>query len=184
MKNRSVRRIACSGILAAVYAALTMALGFISYGPFQFRVAEALCVLPFFFPFSAWGLVIGCLLANLISAYGVLDVVFGTLATALCCLAVIALGRGDKRSWIRCILACLMPVVFNAVIVGALIAYFETDCIFTGPFWPAFWTNAFSVGFGELAVLFVLGLPLMRWLPNSRIYEILSEKLDREEKTA
>ena len=174
MRKFTTRRLVFTAVLAAVYAALTMALGFISYGPFQFRVAEALCVLPFFFPFTAWGLVIGCLLANLISTYGALDIIFGTLATVLCCLAVIALGRGDKRSWIRCILACLMPVLFNAVIVGALIAYFETDSLFTGAFWPAFWTNAFSVGFGELVVLFVLGLPLMRWLPKSKFYSRLA----------
>ena len=66
MKNLSVRRLAFTGLLAAVYAALTMGLGFMSYGQLQFRVAEALCILPFFFPFASWGLFIGCLLANIL----------------------------------------------------------------------------------------------------------------------
>ena len=53
-------------LLAAVYAALTIGLGFMSYNAVQYRIAEALCILPFFFPFSAWGLFVGCFLANLI----------------------------------------------------------------------------------------------------------------------
>ena len=156
MRNKSIRSLAMLAVLAAVYAALTMALGFMSYGPVQFRVAEALCILPFFFPGATWGLVAGCLIANLLSAYGVLDVVFGTLATLLACLATAAFGRGDKRSWASCILGCLMPVVFNAVIVGALIAYFETDSFLAGAFWPAFGFNALTVGGGELVVMLVL----------------------------
>ena len=170
MKNVNIHRIALIAMLAAVYAALTMGLAFMSYQSVQFRVAEALCVLPFFFPYTTWGLVLGCILANLLSAYGVLDVVFGTLATLLACLATVGFGKINRTSWGTQIGACLMPVVFNALIVGALIAYFETDSLFTGAFWPAFGMNALSVGFGELVVLFVLGLPLLRWLPRSKVY--------------
>lgn len=170
MKTFTTRRLAMTALLAAVYAALTMGLAFMSYGSVQFRVAEALCVLPFFFPWTTWGLVAGCLIANLISAYGVVDVVFGTLATLLSCLAVAALGRGDKRSWVNCILACLMPVVFNAVIVGAIIAYATASELYSAPFWLIFLGNALSVGFGEAVVMSVLGLPLLRWLPQSRFY--------------
>ena len=104
-KNRnSVRRLAFCALVAAVYAALTMALGFMSYNGIQFRVAEALCVLPFFFPSSAWGLFIGCVIANLLSPAGPLDVVFGSLATLLCCLGAAALGKGEKTGLWRKIL--------------------------------------------------------------------------------
>ena len=105
MKNRnSTARLAFSALVAAVYAALTMALAFMSYNGLQFRVAEALCVLPFFFPAATWGLFIGCIIANLLSPAGPLDVVFGSLATLLCCLSIQALGRGGHYgSWWRCI---------------------------------------------------------------------------------
>ena len=175
MQNKSIRRLALLALIAAVYAVLTMSLGFMSYGPVQFRVAEALCVLPFLFPYTTWGLVAGCLLANLLSAYGPLDVVFGTLATLLACLAAAALGLKNRDSLSRSILACLMPVVFNAVIVGALIAFFETDAFLSGAFWPAFGMNALSVGFGELVVMLLLGLPLLRWLPRSQFLSRLRE---------
>ena len=81
-----------------------------------------------------------------------------------------ALGRGDRRSWPNCILACAMPVLYNAVIVGAVIAWAETNQLFAGAFWPAFGFNALTVGFGEAVVLYALGLPLLRKLPESQLY--------------
>ena len=178
MNRISVRRLALLGLIAAVYAALTLGLAPISYGPLQFRISEALCVLPFFFPGCAWALFGGCLLANLLSQYGVLDVVFGSLATLLAGLCTAAIGRGgDRGSWLRCIAACLMPVIFNAVIIGAVIAYATADPSWSAPFWLIFLGDAASVGFGELVVLYVLGLPLTRWLPKSGFYGWLKERL-------
>lgn len=173
MGVRSVRHLVVPALIAAIYAALTMGLSFMSYGPVQFRVAEALCVLPFFLPWTVWGVTLGCLLSNLISAYGPADVVLGTLATLLTCLAVAALGRGNRKSWLRCILACLMPVLFNAVIVGAMIAWFEVGGFGGAAFWTAFAVNGAFVGLGELVVMFVLGLPLMRVLPRSDLIQRL-----------
>ena len=172
-KHLTVRRLTMTALLAAVYAALTMGLGFLSYESVQFRVAEALCVLPFFFPWTVWGLFTGCGIANLLSPAGMLDVVFGSLATLLSCLAVAALGRGDKRRWVNCILACLMPVLFNAVIVGAVITFALTAPSAPSPVWLIFLVNALSVGAGEAVVLFALGLPLLRFLPDSRVFPLL-----------
>lgn len=178
MKGIPVRRLALLGLIAAAYAALTLGLAPISYGPLQFRISEALCVLPYFFPPSAWALFAGCLLANLLSQYGVLDVVFGSLATLLAGLCAAAIGRGgDRRSWPRCVAACLTPVIFNAVIVGAVIAYAAADPSWSAPFWLVFLSDAASVGLGELAVLFVLGLPLTRALPKSGFYVWLEERM-------
>lgn len=48
-----------------MYAALTMALTFSSFGVVQFRVAEMLTILPIFTPAAIPGLAVGCLVANL-----------------------------------------------------------------------------------------------------------------------
>lgn len=53
LATKSMTRIA---LFAAVYAALTIALAPISYGPVQFRVSEAMTVLPALFPEAAPGL--------------------------------------------------------------------------------------------------------------------------------
>ena len=175
-KQNSVHRLAFSALVAAVYAALTMALGFMSYAGVQYRVAEALCVLPFFFPAATWGLFVGCVISNLLSPAGPLDVVFGSLATLLCCLSVQALGRGGHYgSWWRCIAACLCPVVYNAVIVGAVLAFTIAEPGMG--FGAAFAIFGAQVGFGELVVMAVLGLPLIRKIPHMKLYSLLRERL-------
>ena len=70
-------------VIAALYAALTLALYPISFGAVQFRVSEALTLLPVLMPRGDTGAVCGMLLANLIGSATVWDVVFGSLATLM-----------------------------------------------------------------------------------------------------
>ena len=83
MRKFTTRDLTLAAVVAALYAALTMLLPGPSYGYTQLRIAEALTVLPFLFPATAPGLIVGCLIANLLSPYGPIDIVCGTFATAL-----------------------------------------------------------------------------------------------------
>ena len=115
----TTRKLTAAAVTGAAYAALTMLLAPISYGAIQYRVSEVLCILPFFIPCTAWGLFAGCAIANLLSAAGIFDVVFGSLATLLAALCTAWLGRGrGAQSWVRCILGALMPVVVNFLFLG------------------------------------------------------------------
>ena len=71
------KQLTLAALTAAAYAVLSYfgSIFGITYGPIQCRFSEALCVLPFFLPETAWGLGVGCLIANLLSPYGVLDIV-------------------------------------------------------------------------------------------------------------
>jgi uncharacterized membrane protein len=171
----STRKIAFAAVIGAAYAALTMLLAPISYGPVQFRIAEVLCILPFFFPFSVWGLFVGCVIANLLSAYGALDIVFGSLATLFAALTTMSLGKTKQTAALSKVLACLPPVVFNALIVGAVIAYGITSVPgSTEAFWPTYTVVGLQVGAGELGVLYVIGLPLLFLLPKTGLFRSLS----------
>ena len=150
----STRRLALAGLVAAIYAAATLILPIPQYMGVQFRVAEALTVLPFLFPEAIPGLAVGCFLANLLGSPYVLDWVFGTLATLL---AALWTARMPNRY-----LAAVPPVVCNALIVGAEIAYFST--LDGAAFLPAFAMNAATVGLGEALVCFILGTLLLRAL--------------------
>ena len=154
MRKITVQQLTRAAIVGALYAALTLlasAFG-IAYGPVQFRLSEALCVLPFLFPETAWGLFAGCWVANLISPYGPLDMVVGSLATLLAALWT----AKCRRKWF----APLPPVVCNGALVGTVLAWQQSGSLQT--FWPAFAANALSVALGEAAVCFVLGLLLLR----------------------
>ena len=82
------KQLTLAALTAAAYAVLSYfgSIFGITYGPIQCRFSEALCVLPFFLPETAWGLGVGCLIANLLSPYGVLDIVVGSAATLLAAL--------------------------------------------------------------------------------------------------
>jgi len=153
----STRRLALAGLVAAVYAAATLILPIPQYMGVQFRVAEAMTVLPFLFPEAVPGLAVGCFLANLLGSPIMLDWVFGTLATLLAALW--------SRRMPNLYLAALPPVVCNAVIVGAEIAWFTVQD--GGAFWPAYGFNALTVGLGELAACCLLGIPLARLLEKT-----------------
>ena len=156
--KRSVRDLTLSAVLAAVYAALTLFLPVPQYGPVQIRFAEALTVLPFFYPAAIPGLFVGCVIANLFSPF-VLDVLFGSMATLLACIWT---GRLNNR-W----LAPLPPVICNAVIVGAEIAWAQVGL--SSAFWSAFALNAATVGAGELLACYVFGSALLSALHRSPV---------------
>lgn len=155
MRKFTTRDLSLAAIIAAVYAVLTLILPIPAFTGIQVRLSEALTVLPFLFPATAPGLVIGCFIANLFSPYA-LDVVFGTAATLIACIMT---QHMPNRY-----LAPLPPVICNAVIVGAEIAWFETG--FASAFWPAYAFNAFTVGFGELLACYILGSVLLAALPR------------------
>jgi len=168
----NVRKIAFAGVVAALYAALTIVVAPISYGPIQFRIAEVLCILPFFFPFTVPGLFIGCVIANLLSPYGLLDIFAGSLASLLAAYCTMQLGRVNRETLVSKALACFPPVIFNALIIGAVIAWAITGG--GAAFWPALLLNGLQVGFGQFVVLYALGLPIMVYLPTTRLFSILN----------
>lgn len=165
--NNKTRVIAASAIIGAAYAVMTIVLAPISYGAIQFRLSEALCVMPFFLPGSAWGLFMGCIIANLMTG-NVFDIVFGSLATLFAGLCTAALGRGKGGLGTQ-LLACFMPVIFNALVVGAVItSAYNGMSIADHP--GVFALNSLQVGAGEAAVMYLVGLPLMRILPGNKAF--------------
>ncbi len=109
--------IAESGIIAALYAALTALTWQFSGSVIQFRLSEALTVLPVLTPAAVPGLAIGCLAADLITACAPLDTVIGTAATLSAALLTRALRKKPYLSVLPPILinASVLPVVFLRV---------------------------------------------------------------------
>lgn len=150
--------LALNGVVAASYAALTLVASALNlaYGPVQFRFSEALTILPFLFPGTWPGLFVGCLLANLLSPYGPLDIILGSLAT----LVAAILTEKTNNRW----LAPLFPVLSNAILVGGMLAWYEVG--FTAQFPPLFAVNALWVGLGEAVVCYILGGLLIKAVPK------------------
>lgn len=163
MKKITIHQVTFCGILAAVYAVLTICTSAISYGPIQFRLAEALCILPYFNPIATIGLTLGCLIANLFSTVSALDIIVGSAATLLACLLV---QRCHKPA-----LAPLPVILCNAILVGAEIAIVSSP----NAFWQGFLLFGAEVGAGELAVTYLLGLPLILLLRKNGLGEQITK---------
>ena len=139
-------------LIAALYTVLTYltSLFGLSSGVIQFRISEALCVLPLFMPEAVMGLFIGCILSNILTGAVFWDVVFGSIATLIAALITRALRcLPEKLKW----LATLPPVISNAVIVPFVLihAYGVTD---------GYFFLLLTVGIGELVCAVGLGTML------------------------
>ena len=160
MQKLNTRQITAAALIGGIYVALSYFGNIfgLTYGPVQFRFSEALTVLPFLNPLATWGLFVGCVLSNILSPYGLLDLIFGSLATLL---AGLLTARCTSR-W----LAPLPPVVCNGILVGGLISYQEVG--FTAAFPGTFLFNCSTVALGELVVCYVLGLPLLALMARTK----------------
>lgn len=186
--NSRTTAIARTGMIAAVYAAATLvallALQGLAWGPVQFRISEAVCVLALLTPNAIPGLTIGCALANLIAlaingtgALGLLDVVFGSLATCLGALWCWKM-RGNPK------IAVLGPVIANALIVPTYLPLLLqgmgfytipfTTIALDGAYIPMYLFGLVATGIGEALVMYALGLPLLAALKRSGVAKRLA----------
>lgn len=150
----SSKYIARAGIIAALYAVITILLAPISYGPVQVRVSEALTVLPYLTPAAIPGLFIGCLLANIYGGLGIYDIIGGSFITLLAAFFTYLLSKTKQP-----ILAPLPPVLLNAFGVSLYLHF-----LFQMPYWL---TVAY-VGIGEVAACYILGYPLLKIILNQK----------------
>ena len=153
MKKLNTRQIALNGVVAGLYAAITILTASFAYGDIQFRIADAMCLLVVLEPSLTVGLTLGCVIANIFSTVSVLDIVVGSAATLIGCLL--------KKTW----LLPLPTILANAVLVGAMLAFVLTP----ETFWLGFALKGAQVAAGEIAVLYVLGVPLYLFMKKENV---------------
>lgn len=169
MPDKPIRRMVEGAMIAALYVALTYfsrLLG-LADGAVQFRLSELLTVLPALTPSAIPGLTVGCLIANLGSPFGVVDIVTGTAATFSAALCTRALR--DVRLRGLPVLAPLPPVLFNGLAVGAVVALMnEVGKLAPSAFtFSAFAASALTAALGEAVVCGAGGYPLLLLLERN-----------------
>lgn len=165
MKNNKVRFITYGALVAALYAALSLVLWSVAFTPIQIRPAEGLMVLPIFFPFSVMGLFVGCIITNIFSPYGILDVICGSSATLLAAILIYLFGKRVENLVYRCIVCPFIAVIVNAAIVGAVLFATQTPegqiYSYMFFFWEIFLSEAISA--------YLIGVPLTIFLQKKII---------------
>lgn len=166
MKNNNVQFLTRTALIAAAYAALTYLFAWMSFDQLQFRVSEILVLFAFIEPKYGLGLVLGCILANIASPLGVIDIVVGSFATFLAIMFIVRIRKILGYNKKALIIASLGPVISNALLVGIELTY-----LFNTPFM----LNAFYVAVGEFVVVTVAGTIVVNSIMNnSNLYERLS----------
>lgn len=143
--NKRDKFVVQAGVIAAIYAVLTIAFAPISYGLFQVRISEALTILPFFTPAAIPGLFIGCIVANFYGGLGPVDFVFGSLATLVAALITYFIRKYKY-------IVPLPAVIVNGIVVGIILNVAAGFPLITSMLW---------VAAGEAVACYALGLPLL-----------------------
>lgn len=162
MKSKiTTKQLVQIAVIAAIYAALTAVFMSVSFTALQLRVSEVMVFLAYFNPLSIIGLTLGCFIANLLmSPTPLLDCVFGTMATLLSVGAISLTSKIFKGSKVGMVVASIWPVLFNAVIVGAMLCFAGIVPLEEGSKVATLVATMGSVGVGEMLVVMVMGIPL------------------------
>lgn len=158
----TTKQLAAIGIVAALYIAVTVGLGAISFGIIQLRIALALSLLVWFNPKLAPAIIIGNAIAGAFSPWGVINIVVGAITPAV-------------FTWLmtKCkslFVASLMPTFIVPLTIG----------------WMIVWVSGMPLGFGSWAAvagplalstfitMSAIGFPLARWFGrNERFVEMI-----------
>lgn len=174
-----------AGIMAGLYLVFTLPFAQIASGMIQFRLAEAMTVLPALVPATIPGVFLGCLLANFFNPQnlGLIDILGGSLTTLLAAGLTYILAKPlrqylklnqsqrdenlilGKRANIAKIVALLPPVILNGLIVGTYLPFLLMPEI---PSIGAILTTVLSITLSQTIVIYGLGLPLLIALSKNR----------------
>ena len=165
----TTKRICRAGVIAALYLALTIVFGSLSYqGLLQIRPAEALTLLPLLFPEAVPALFIGCALANLSSPFFLYDVILGSSVTLIASLCTYFVGKAIRTDKFKIFIGGIFPVLFNAVCIPLIIVFLCGGAGAEGA-WTAYTAFAASIFVTQAVWVYLLGTPLY--------YAIKSKKL-------
>lgn len=141
--KKSVFFVTRAALIAAAYFALATALQPVSFGPVQFRLSEALVLLPVFMPEAVIGVTIGCFVSNFLYST-VYDVIFGTVATLVAAVLTYLLRRTK-------FLYALPPLFLNAFLIPLIWIVDGSDA--------AYFVNFGLILASETIVVCLIGLP-------------------------
>ncbi len=144
-RNEVTKNIVVTAIVAGLYAVLTIAIAPLSYGAVQLRLSEVMTLLAVYDKKYVPGLILGCFIANIASPFGIVDMIVGTVATAV---AVIMMTKIKNL-----FAASLMPTLANGLIIGVELHYLLALPLLE---------TIFYIALGEFLVVSVIGVPLYK----------------------
>lgn len=160
----NLKKLIRAAIVLGVYVGLSLALSTLSFQVIQVRVAEMMTILPFFFPETIISLTLGCLLVNLSSPFGWVDILGGTACTLCAGLLTYACRRIPSKQAVY--IALLPPILINALGVGLYLTILTSP---THQFsWPSYGLIALSIFIGQTIAVGIGGTLLIQFIGKGK----------------
>ena len=167
-----------AALIAAAYAALTIAFTPISFGLIQFRISEAFMLLAALTPAAIPGLFIGCVLSNLFGGFGIIDIAFGSIATLLAAVVTYYGGRRIPQSMnkVKPFLLPIPTILLNGFIVGGYLPFVIPEIrAMAESLGIVLAMSIGSVMLGELVITYLVGIPLYLAIRKTNIFKTKAE---------
>lgn len=166
MRNSPALKIARIAVVAALYVALSLAISPLTFGALQIRFSEMLVLMCVYNRDYCWSMILGCVIVNCFSPFGVLDVIFGTLGTVLSVFAI-RLIKKQSLAFIPPTI-CTFTVAITIWLVGDLhstVAAWNMPAL-AGPL--AFLLVYAVIAAGELIAVGFIGTPVFIMLSKRK----------------
>lgn len=150
-KKNKTYDLALIAVVAAMYAGLTFLVAPFAYGQIQIRISESMNQLVIFNKRYIFALTIGVFIANLVSPFGLIDIIFGTLGT----LVMTSLSYYFSRKVNGVILKLTISTIIDTIMmfpVAIIIIFMTPGMAFN---WSIFFSIYFVVALGELLSLII-----------------------------
>ena len=154
MRKKIVQEVTFAGLIAALYYVVTIMSAPLSFGQVQCRISEVLLFLCLRNRFAVWGYTVGCMLTNLTSPLGVVDVVIGGGYNLVCGMV----AYKSKRK---------LPTFITATIGSGMVVGMEMNVFYGMPFVE----SAFFVAIGQ-AIALTIGALMYRAI-GDRIQRVI-----------
>lgn len=147
--HKKTRYITQAAMIAAIYTIITYACAVFSQGLFQFRLQDAMMVLPYFTPAAIPGLFLGYLIGYFLLG-NIWDAVFCSLAALVAATATYLIGRYLRRFRFSRFLASLPSIVIMSIVIPFVQMFiYESE--------EVYWLMLGMTVLGQLASVGILG---------------------------
>jgi len=153
MKNSWTKFITRTALVAGVYILSTLIVFPVASGAIQFRISEALCLLPLIFVDAVPGLFIGCLLSNLITGCSPADVILGSIITLTASIFTFFTGKIFKNKWLKVMVGGIFPVLLNALFLPLIWLLYGTGAY-------VYYLEVCFLLIGQTVSVYLLGIPM------------------------
>ena len=126
-----VKELAKIAMVSGLYVALTLVLAPFSFGALQFRLSEMFNHLAIFNKRNILAVTFGCVIANMFSPLGIIDILVGSISTLLMTATIYFVTKKIENLKVKLFVSSLISIVFMLPIALELNYIFKVPVLYT-----------------------------------------------------